>query len=64
MLYGFRITGRERMKYEETTVELAIELLIEVWHQFAVEARDGKLWAGGLPTLEEVEKFLTRLGKL
>ena len=42
----------------EKDLEEAIELLKDCWFQFAIENKEGKLWPGGLSTLEEVERFL------
>lgn len=35
-----------------------VDLLADVWQQFAVPGKDGKLWAGGLSTLEAVDRAL------
>lgn len=40
----------------------ARELLEDVWQQFAVPGKDGKLWAGGLSTLEAVDRALHEKG--
>lgn len=51
--------GRAAIAKLRAQLAAARALLEDVWQQFAVPGKDGKLWAGGLSTLEAVEAWLS-----
>jgi hypothetical protein len=39
-------------------IPITVDLLRDVWWQFAVQRPDGRRWPGGLSVLEDIEELL------